>query len=212
MDVARKKAEAANLAKSLFLANMSHEIRTPMNGVLGMANLLRRTSLTGKQSDFLDKIDASGKHLLSIIDDILDLSKIEAGALKLDEQDFELSGLIHDVAAIVETKLTAKGLSFHVGISDTPHSLRGDRTRLTQALVNYLGNAVKFTDKGSVTLACRKVEETKDAYLIRFEVKDTGIGIKPENTNRIFMPFEQADRANSAAQASAWRLLGTSRC
>jgi two-component system sensor histidine kinase/response regulator len=194
---AKLLAETANLAKSTFLANMSHEIRTPLNGVLGMANLLRRTPLTDKQSDFLAKIVASGKHLLSIINDVLDLSKIEANALKLDKRDFKLAELVHDVAAIVEVKLHSKGLAFNVDLANAPQSLHGDRIRLVQALVNYLGNAVKFTDEGSVTLTCRLLEEREDGYLLRFEVRDTGIGVSPEQVGRIFMPFEQADASTT---------------
>ena len=197
LTVEKKKAETANLAKSMFLANMSHEIRTPMNGVLGMANLLRRTALTTNQVDYLEKIESSGRHLLAVISDILDLSKIEAGKLKLDCQDFKLSELVHDVEAIVRTKITEKGLRFLVDLSGTPRSLHGDRIRLAQVLVNYLGNAAKFTYKGSVTLGCRTLETTATGYLLRFEVRDTGIGLTPEQQHRIFESFEQADMSTT---------------
>ena len=193
----RDRAEAANIAKSTFLANMSHEIRTPMNGVLGMASLLRRTGVTAKQADYLDKIDASGKHLLALINDVLDLSKIEAGKLKLDEREFKLSELLQDVVSVSETKIETKGIRLQIAVSGAPQKLCGDRTRLAQALINYIGNAVKFTDVGSVTLGCRLVDEEDNSYLLRFEVKDTGIGMTPEQQVRVFEAFEQADNTTT---------------
>ena len=192
---AKANAETANRAKSAFLANMSHEIRTPMNGVLGMAALLRRTGVTERQANYLDKIEASGRHLLAIINDILDLSKIEAGMLKLTESDFRLSELIHDVTDIVDDAVRAKGLALHLEMAGAPASVRGDRSRLAQALVNYLSNAVKFTREGRVTLACRQQEVTGDGYLLRFEVTDTGIGIAPDDQARVFEAFEQVNSA-----------------
>ena len=194
---AKLAAESANVAKSAFLANMSHEIRTPMNGVLGMAYLLRRTGVTPAQSDFLDKIDASGKHLLAIINDVLDLSKIEAGELQLDDVDFRLAELMQDVASTAEARLKSKGLQFQLASSGVPQALRGDRTRLAQALINYVGNAVKFTMAGSITLVCHQLEETEEAYLLRFEVSDTGIGMTPEQQQRVFKAFEQADNTTT---------------
>jgi len=194
---AKEAAEAANLAKSSFLANMSHEIRTPMNGVLGMANLLRRAGVSERQAHYLDKIEASGRHLLAVINDILDLSKIEAGKLSLDEQAFRLPDLIRDIASVTEVKMASKGLTFRIEAAAAPQSFFGDRTRLAQALINYVGNAVKFTDAGSITLACRKVEESQDSYLMRFEVRDTGIGMTPEQQSRVFQSFEQADNTTT---------------
>lgn len=194
---AKTLAEAANLAKSMFLANMSHEIRTPMNGVLGMARLLRRGGVTAKQAEQLDKIEASGRHLLDIINDVLDLSKIEAGKLKLDPQDFLLGDLIRDIAAIVSDRIEEKGLRFAIDLADAPRDLFGDRARLAQALINYLGNAVKFTERGTITLSCRKLEESVAGYVLRFEVRDTGIGIRPEDQQRLFHAFEQADNSTT---------------
>lgn len=189
----RDVAEEATRAKSAFLANMSHEIRTPMNGVLGMANLLRRTPLDAKQAAFLDKIEVSGKHLLAIINDILDLSKIEAGKVELESKPFALVELVQEVTEIISERVDAKGLTLRVDIAGTPQALFGDRMRLAQALVNYLSNAVKFTEQGHITLRSRLQEETDNAYLIRFEVQDTGIGITPDIQERLFNKFEQAD-------------------
>jgi PAS domain S-box-containing protein len=192
-----EQAEAANRAKSTFLANMSHEIRTPMNGILGMAHLLRRSNLSPAQSHQLDKIDTSARHLLEIINNILDLSKIEAGKFTLVEHDFAVADLIHDALAIVGHHATEKGLPIQVDLSDTPPCLHGDRQRLQQALVNYLGNAVKFTAHGHITLRCRKVREAGDGMLLRFEISDTGIGIRPEDQARLFQAFEQADNSST---------------
>lgn len=194
---AKAAAEAANVAKSSFLATMSHEIRTPMNGVLGMANLLRRTRLDSRQQDYLEKIQASGEHLLAIINDILDFSKIEAGKIQLATDDFLLGDLISDTWSLVEERAKAKGLEQRTVCSHAKLFLRGDKTRLEQALVNFLGNAVKFTEKGSLALACRIEEETETGYLIRFEVTDTGIGMNHEQQQRVFNAFEQADSSTN---------------
>ena len=192
---ARDAAESANRAKSAFLANMSHEIRTPLNGVLGMANLMRRTDVTPKQTEYLDKIQASGSHLQDVINDILDLSKIEAGQVLLEYADFQLTDLIREITDIIGDPIRTKGLTFRLDISGAPQSLNGDRTRLRQALVNYLGNAMKFTELGSVTLRCSMVEETDDDYRLRFEVVDTGVGISEEAQARLFQAFHQADNS-----------------
>lgn len=197
LEEARASAEAANLAKSAFLATMSHEIRTPMNGVLGMANLLRRTSLNEKQLGYLDKIQVSGEHLLAIINDILDFSKIEAGKIELAIDGFRLSDLLRDSWGLIGERAEAKELEQKTTCDQPDIILRGDKCRLEQALVNFLGNAVKFTDKGSVTLNCRVVEETATDCLVRFEVTDTGIGMTLEQQGRIFNAFEQADSSTS---------------
>jgi signal transduction histidine kinase/AmiR/NasT family two-component response regulator len=191
---ARTAAEAANIAKSAFLANMSHEIRTPMNGVLGMANLVRRAGVTSEQQEYLDKIETSGRYLLGIVDDILDLSKIEAGKLQLSPRDFALDELLRDITAVVGDRAAAKGLALRVDMPNAPRWLHGDSARLTQALVNYLGNAVKFTEQGSVALSCRVLDEDDTGYLLRFEVTDTGIGMTRDEQIRIFEPFEQVDK------------------
>jgi len=195
--LAKDAAESANRAKSAFLANMSHEIRTPMNGILGMAHILRRGGVTPTQAQQLDKIAASGRHLLGIINDILDLSKIEAGRLVLNEEDFTSADLLRRVFAVVGEAAATKGLDLRIDGSRLPAALRGDPTRLSQALVNYLGNAIKFTERGSVTLRGEQLEENEQGYLIRFEVTDTGIGIDADSQARLFAAFEQADNSNT---------------
>jgi len=194
---ARDAAEAASRSKSVFLANMSHEIRTPINGILGMANILQRGDVSPDQAGQLDSIVTSGKHLLSVINDILDLSKIEASKLVLEQKEFNLGDLLRSVFAVIGESARAKGLQFVVSVSDVPHALRGDPTRLSQALVNYLGNAVKFTDHGRITLAGKVLEETAADYLLRFDVIDTGIGIAHEQQANLFTAFEQADNTTN---------------
>lgn len=190
-------AESANVAKSAFLANMSHEIRTPMSGILGMTHLLRREGATPKQQERLDRIASCGKHLLSIINDILDLSKIESGKLVLEQADFQISDVVSAAQTIIGEELAAKGLEFIVNVRDVPQWLNGDQTRLTQMLVNYLGNAFKFTERGCITLRGYLLEETASDYLLRFEVNDTGIGMTVEQTERLFESFEQADNSTT---------------
>ena len=192
---AKEIAETANVAKSAFLANMSHEIRTPLNAITGMAHLLRRSGLTDQQTDKLDKIETAGNHLLEIINAILDLSKIEAGKFQLDETTICVDEIIEAVTDMVSERVKAKGLQLLIDIQPMPDVLLGDRTRLQQALLNYLANAVKFTQQGSITIAAGAIEETEDEALIRFAVTDTGIGIAPESLTRLFSAFEQADNA-----------------
>ena len=198
---AKLAAESANVAKSAFLANMSHEIRTPMNAILGMAALLRRSAVTPAQADKLEKIDSAGKHLLAIINDILDLSKIEAGKLFLESAPVAVERVIKDVTQLVAPAARDKGLELKVEIgagADTfPDNLRGDPTRLQQALLNYATNAVKFTDTGRVTLRAVLLDDGEADVRVRFEVKDTGIGIAPDALARLFGAFEQADNSTT---------------
>ncbi|MCK6394897.1 PAS domain S-box protein [Zoogloea sp.] len=194
---ARKKAESASQAKTAFLANMSHEIRTPMNAILGLARLLERSPLQPAQQDRLNKIRNAGSHLLSIINDILDISKIEAGKLTLESIDFAPGVLFNQAHSLIHERLAAKHLEFHSDTDGLPPVLRGDVTRLRQALLNYLSNAVKFTEQGCVSLQARVLEEGELDLLARFEVIDTGIGIAPEHQPRLFQSFEQADASTT---------------
>ncbi|MBT9597234.1 MAG: transporter substrate-binding domain-containing protein [Vitreoscilla sp.] len=193
LEGARDLAEAAARTKSAFLANMSHEIRTPMNAVLGTVHLMRRAGVTPGQGLQLDTILASANHLLGIIDDILDLSKIEAGKFVMEESPVELDQLPARVAAMVTDRATEKGLRLIVDAEPQPGTLLGDTTRLTQALLNYASNAIKFTERGQVTLRLRREHEDAGHAWVRFEVEDTGIGIAPEVATRLFESFEQAD-------------------
>ena len=194
---ARDAAEAANRAKSAFLANMSHEIRTPMNAILGMAGLLRRGGVTPQQARRLDRIDDAGAHLLQVIDDILDISKVEADKLELEQVPVQLDRLLTQVSALVQDRAQARGLRLRTERPVLGFGLLGDATRLQQALLNYAGNAVKFTEQGTVTLRVALQDETADTALLRFEVSDTGIGIAPEVLPRLFGAFEQADSSTT---------------
>ncbi len=190
---ARGRAEAANMAKSQFLANMSHEIRTPMNAMLGFTKLLRRDAVTMQQDGRLVNIERAGQHLLSVINDILDLSKIEAGHLQLEQRDFDIGQVLSDVGSLIGAGAIAKGLRVRVDADGTPGRVYADDTRLRQALLNYANNAVKFTECGFIALRARLLEENGDELLVRFEVQDTGIGVDPKELPRLFNAFEQAD-------------------
>ncbi len=194
---ARAQADAANKAKSAFLANMSHEIRTPMNAIVGLTHLLRGDGLAPGQVERLGKIDGAAQHLLSIINDILDLSKIEAGRLELEQEDFALEAVLDHVASLIGETARGKGLSVQLDPDDTPRWLRGDITRLRQALLNYAGNAIKFTESGGITLRARLLERDEERLLVRFEVEDTGIGIAKDKLGRLFHAFEQADSSTT---------------
>jgi PAS domain S-box-containing protein len=195
LSVAKESAEAANLAKSAFLANMSHEIRTPMNGILGMAQIMRRGGVTPAQAQRLDKIDTSAQHLLGIINDILDLSKIEAGKYRLEEAPVSVTSLLSNVTSILADRVRAKGLRMMIEATALPPVLVGDQTKLQQALLNYAGNAIKFTESGTVTIRVSTQNETADDAMLRFEVEDTGIGIAADTLPRLFSTFEQADNS-----------------
>ncbi len=181
-------AEAASRAKSTFLANMSHEIRTPMNAMLGLTHLLR-SGATPRQNERLDKIDAAGKHLLSILNDILDISKIEAGKLQLEHCDFALSAVLDHVSSLLAEAARAKGVDIRIDTDAVPLWLRGDVMRLRQGVLNYASNALKFTEHGHITLAASMLDSQGDDLLVRFEVSDTGIGIEPGKLSTLFQSF-----------------------
>jgi len=194
---AKDLAESATKAKSAFLANMSHEIRTPMNAILGSVYLMRRGGVDDALSVPLNRIEASGQHLLAIIDDILDLSKIEAGKLVLEQAPLVLSRLMNEVAEMLAGRAREKNLALRVESAVLPGCLLGDATRLRQALLNYANNAIKFTESGTIRLRSKVLEENADSVLIRLEVSDTGIGIEPDALVRLFSPFEQADASTT---------------
>ncbi len=194
---ARDAAEAANVAKSAFLANMSHEIRTPLNAITGMAHLIRRGGLTPKQDEQLGKLEGASVHLLNIINAILELSKIEAGKFTLEHGDVHVESLLANVVSMLHDRVQAKGLRMATEVQPLPYRLLGDATRLQQALLNYATNAVKFTERGGVTLRVRLDDEDADSALVRFEVEDSGIGVAPETLPRLFNAFEQADNSTT---------------
>jgi len=190
-------AEAANLAKSAFLANMSHEIRTPLNAISGMAHLIRRAGLSPEQSERLDKLEAAGTHLLEIVNAVLDLSKIEAGKFTLEEMPLRVESLLGNVSSMLHDRAQARHLELITESHSLPPQLLGDPTRLQQALLNYATNAIKFTERGSVTLRVKPAGEDDDRVLLRFEVADTGVGIAPETLSKLFSAFEQADNSTT---------------
>jgi len=195
---ARAQAESASRAKGDFLAHMSHEIRTPINAVVGMAHLALKTVLTPKQRDYLEKIRGAGRHLLNLVNDILDFAKIEAGKLKLESANFSLGELIERITTMAGLKAEEKGLLLTVDVDpQIPLRLNGDSIRISQILLNYVNNAIKFTERGSVSLRARLLAQGDGQCRLHFEVEDTGPGLSAEQIGRLFQSFEQAESSTS---------------
>ena len=191
---ARDAAEAANRAKTVFLANMSHELRTPMNGIMGMTELALRRATDPRQIDQLNKSKDAARHLLAVINDILDISRIEAGRLTLEEKNFSLAQVIDDALHMQDEPARAKGLSLSREIAPTlPDSLCGDALRLRQMVINFIGNAIKFSERGRIAVRAHATEEDSHSILLRIEVHDQGIGLSPEQQASLFHAFTQVD-------------------
>ena len=208
---ARQEADAASRAKSAFLANMSHEIRTPMNAIIGLTHLLTRDARDRTQRERLDKVGTAAQHLLQVINDILDISKIEAGKLTLEDIEFSLDGVLARAIELVASQARGKGLELILDQDHLPRRLRGDPTRLSQILINLLTNAVKFTDSGWVRLRGAIEQEDGEHLLVRFEVQDTGPGISPDRQSALFNAFEQADNSSSRRHGGTGLGLALSR-
>ena len=198
LEIANKKAMTAVESKSKFLANMSHEIRTPMNAILGFGNILGKTQLDSKQREYLDLISNSGELLLGIINDILDISKLESGKIKFESIDCDLNKMIFDVMNMIVTRIKNKPYDTYVDFhEDIPMYVKTDPLRLKQVLINLLGNSVKFTTQGEIGVIVEKLSETDSEMELKFTIKDTGIGIAKENQSRLFQSFSQADESTT---------------
>ena len=193
-------ADSANRAKSDFLATISHEIRTPLNGIIGFVEMLDETRLNEEQDDFLIRIKSSSEALMSLINDVLDFSKVESGHLNLELRDFSILPMINSLNSMFLSQATEKGLSLKISVDDTvPRKIRGDETRLRQILLNLLSNAIKFTKSGDVSLhvSTHSIDSESNFVELEFEVRDTGIGMSPEEISRLFMPFSQGDSSTT---------------
>ncbi len=196
--VREQAALEASRLKGEFLANMSHEIRTPINGILGMTNFLGKTTLNDEQSKYLKAISSSSNHLFTLVNDVLDLSKVEAGKLELEVVPFDLLALVSDVAGVFESLAHEKGFAFSCSVSVSDRvTFEGDPSRIRQVLNNLLSNAIKFTENGSVSITVREMHSDSRRSLVEFEVSDSGIGMAPETMNRLFENFMQADASTS---------------
>ena len=194
----RDAAQAASRAKSMFLANMSHELRTPMNGIMGMTNLALRRATDTKQVDWLTKSVQASRHLLAIINDILDISRIEADQLTLEQKNFSLLETIEASLRIQDEQALAKGLRLSRDVDRTlPDLMSGDALRLKQILLNFIGNAIKFSDHGQITVRARALEEDRHSLLVLIEVADQGIGLSAEQQTRLFQVFSQVDDSST---------------
>ncbi len=211
LEHATRAAEDANRSKSAFLANMSHEIRTPLNAIIGMGHLIRKGGLNAKQSDQMAKLQAAGEHLLGVIDSVLELSKIEAGKIELNPVPFDPAEILRRVGALIQPRAESKGLQLILESCPLREDLSGDATRIQQCLLNFAGNALKFTESGSITLTLSCPEEDRETALLRFEVRDTGIGIPADALPRLFNAFEQAETSTNRSHGGTGLGLAISR-